>query len=168
MKKQDHEAVEGQLLKLGQRFQAADAPSLYHQMQTDMPEWVGADVRVTSDPHDKPTDWLDNDAVVMTRHAKPLTWLFFELRDIFAPWVNAGNKHGFFGALGQAARGYLAKNQPEGTDHRPLLAAVLDAALQISRNLEKGLPPDANIVVHGKDAQGRPTRKEVSDEPTDA
>src|SRR5687768_10565175 len=130
MNKKDHETVEGRILKLGQRFQTADAVSLRHEMQAEIPEWVGADVRITSDPHHKPRHWLDNDVVILTRHAKPLTWLIFELRDLFSPWVDASNKHGFYGALGQAASDYIAKHQPEATDHRPLLAAVLEAALR--------------------------------------
>lgn len=149
------------LLILGKRIDSEPVNQLHHPKQKSLPEWRGADTRITSDFARKPGDMLEeHDLVVRTLHAKSLTWLFFELRDAFNPWLDASNKYGFFGALAQTAQQHLAQHQPESTDHRPLLKAVLATALRYWEFLrqEGAFPEDSRLIVHERDVEGQQRR----------
>lgn len=153
--------VEDRLLSLGRRIDVHTTDALNHPGQEALPEWRGADVIVTSDFAWQPRHVSDEmDLVVRTRHARSLTWLFFELRDAFGPWLDATNKYGFFGALADAALKHLAANQPEENDARPLLRAVLSPGFEFLAILRKDswLPPNATIILHSTDAEGRQLR----------
>jgi len=73
------------------------------------------------------------DLGILTRHARPLSWLLFALREdsrlTGGPWA----EREFFGRLGDAANAFLAAHQPEESDWRPLLLAVLREAGEILR-----------------------------------
>ncbi|HLP06785.1 MAG TPA: hypothetical protein VK178_01365 [Opitutaceae bacterium] len=73
------------------------------------------------------------DLGILTRHARLLSWLFFELRAdsrlTGGPWA----EREFFGRLADAANSFLAAHQPEESDARPLLLAVLREAGEILR-----------------------------------
>lgn len=72
---------------------------------------------------------------VLTRHARPLSWLFFTLGEQCGRIIHVGNRHGFYGRLADAANGHLAAHQPESADWRPLAAAVIrEAAAFIEEN----------------------------------
>lgn len=76
---------------------------------------------------------LHGDLGILTRHARPLSWLFFALRNdsrlTGGPWA----EREFFGRLADAANAFLAAHQPEESDWRPLLFAVLREAGEILR-----------------------------------
>lgn len=153
--------IEQQLLELALRIGRAQPDALVHSRQNEIPEWTGADVRLTSDFSWEPKTFADeHDLLVRTRHACPLTWLFFELRDAFDGHLDAGNKYGFYGSLGQAALNHLARHQPEADDFRPLLKCVLAEAFQGLDLLRRhgSLPDQSEIVVHAKDKEGRQSR----------
>jgi hypothetical protein len=153
-------SIEDRLILVGQRL-ANDPGSVRHPAQAEIPEWKGADVKVTSDFNWEPEDFIEaHDLLVRTRHASALTWLFFEIRDAFGHWLDASNKYGFYGSLGQAAQKHLAANQPESQDSQPLLGTVLAVAfdwLCILRN-EKSIPANAQVLIHSRDAEGRQVR----------
>ena len=131
---------------------------LIHPDQGLMPEWGGAGVCLTSDLAREPRDFREDDhLLVRTRHAKPLTWLFFELRDTFGGWLDAGNKEGFFGSLAQVALQHLASHQPEPDDAKPLLKTVLGEAFRWQESLrrEGRLPDQPAVIIHQQDAEGR-------------
>ena len=73
------------------------------------------------------------DIGILTRHARPLSWLLFALREdsllTGGPWA----ERYFFGRLADAANAFLAAHQPEEADWRPLLHAVLREADAILR-----------------------------------
>ena len=73
------------------------------------------------------------DLGVLTRHARPLSWLFFELRNdsrlTGGPWA----ERAFFGRLADAANAFLAAHQPEEDDCRALLQSVLREAGEVLR-----------------------------------
>jgi hypothetical protein len=74
--------------------------------------------------------------------------------------LDAGNKHGFYGSLAEAALEHLAAHQPEADDPRPLMRAVLDRTflwLQVLRD-EGEIPDDAMCVLHLQDIEGRQVR----------
>jgi hypothetical protein len=123
------EGVQNRLVALGASLIMSPVDRLVHPDQAVMPEWGGAGVCLTCDLTREPKDFPDgHHLLVRTRHARPLTWLFFELRDAFGGWLNAGNKEGFFGSLAQVALKHLAANQPESDDAKPLLKGVLAEA----------------------------------------
>ena len=126
-----------------------------------MPEWSGADVRITSDFTHEPQKFIEaHELLVRTRHAESLTWLFLEVRDAFGHLLDASNKYGFYGALAQSASEHLAMHQPERDDPRPLLRATLTRAFEWLRTLRSDgeLSANAKIVIHEQDAEGRQRR----------
>ena len=160
------DAIESKLIKLGEMILTEPTERLAHRDQDQLPEWRGADVRVTSDFAFEPKDFMEgHNLLVRTQHAKALTWLIFELRDAFAGWLDYGNKCGFFGALAQAALNHLAAHQPESDDAKPLLRAVLAEAFQSWEALRQygNLPPDAAVVFHQRDSEGRQSRTNLED-----
>jgi len=153
--------IESRLITLGQRIGDPAPGSLHHPDQAHMPEWSGADVRITSDFSHEPQNFIEaHNLLVRTRHAVPLTWLFLEVRDAFYSLLDASNKYGFYGSLAQAALQHLAAQQPEPDDPRPLLRAVIASAFDWLRVLrDKGeIPANAEIITHTQDAEGRQRR----------
>ena len=160
------EGVQNRLVALGASLLMSPADRLVHPDQGLMPEWRGADVCLTSAFAREPNDFMDgHHLLVRTRHARPLTWLFLELRDAFGGWLDAGNKEGFFGSLAQVALKYLAANQPEPDDAKPLLKAVLAEACRWQEILrrEGKLPAQPPHIIHSQEAEGRQTRVNPTD-----
>jgi hypothetical protein len=153
--------IEQRLLDLALRLGRAQPQDMVHPRQNEIPEWRGADVRLTSDFTWEPGDFIEqHDLLVRTRHAQALTWLFFELRDTFSDWLDAGNKYGFFGSLALVAQKHLARHQPESADPRPLLKVVLAEGFhwhQILRQTGE-LPDQPEIILHSHDTEGRQYR----------
>src|SRR5438093_9803652 len=89
--------LEDTLIALGQQLDSRSLSTLRHPSQDTMPEWQGADVRLTSDFACEPRNFFDaHNLLVRTRHVIPVTWLFFELRDAFDQWLDSSNKYAFF------------------------------------------------------------------------
>ena len=154
-------AIQSKLIQLEERIGSEPVHQFVHPQQNQIPEWCGADVRVTSDFVWEPANFVEaHDLLVRTRHAGALTWLLLELRDAFAGWLDAGNKYGFYGGLAEAALSHLAANQPEVDEAKPLLKAVLAQAFIGLQTLQEygGLPSDLPIVIHQRDAEGRQSR----------
>jgi len=128
-----------------------------HADQEWLPEWTGADVRITSDFAWRPANIIDGqDLVVRTQHAGVLTWLFMEIRDAFRGHLTKHNKHGFYGSLAQVAQKHLAANQPESDDPRPLLKVVLAEGFKwLSPLREDGqLPKQPGVITISESKEG--------------
>ena len=127
-KRTSMEQLEDELLVVGKRIESQSAGELQHPDQQSHPEWSGADTRITSDFVFEPTGWHDgHELFVRTIHARPLTWLFLELRDVFNPWLDASNKYGFYGSLAKTA---LALCLPQQGIHRNRSCSLLQGLLQ--------------------------------------
>jgi hypothetical protein len=124
-----------------------------------MPEWRGAKVLVTAD-FAYESQKFGFELVVRTRHAKSLSWLIFELRDVFSECLDAQNKYGFYESLAQSALVHLAAHQPEADDHRPLLRQVLSTAFKFLEVLRESgaIPPTPRLSLAGTDTEGRQMR----------
>jgi len=75
----------------------------------------GADVRITSDFERNFCEpgYFDHDLTVRTRHAGPVTWFIFQMRDLFDGWLDYGNKYGFYELLAQGALDHRASREIE-------------------------------------------------------
>ena len=160
IKMSDHLSLENRLIDLGKAIETNGAGALRHPQQADIPEWLGADVVVTSNFAGPESGYMGHDLLVRTNHAKAVTWLFFELRDSFANALNSGNKYGFYSRLASAALAHLSKHQPESQDHRPLLKSVLTVAFAIGAELrvQGSISPQAPVIIHTTDQEGRQRR----------
>jgi len=107
-------------------------------------EWAGSDVIISSQLNDAIKEWFgDQFAVitlekteprrkaVITEFSKELSWLFYQLKDIFAGELNYISKPVFYGMLAQTSIDYLEKNQ-EDVKCDQLLLSVLDKARSFS------------------------------------
>jgi len=65
---------------------------------------------------------------VLTRHARPLSWLLFALREVRGLGAAPVDEAGLAGRLADTANGFLAAYQPESDDWRPLLLTVVREA----------------------------------------
>lgn len=103
-------------------------------------EWGGADVVITSRRTPQVMQWLEDSGIVIrlqssvprrrlvvTPYAGELSWLFYQLRDIFAGRIDFVSKYDFYGALAQAAMDEIEKN-PVAESCAGLLNAVIDRA----------------------------------------
>ena len=181
------EAIEDGLMDMGRAIEAG-GPWTHPEMKR-IPEWRGADIRITSDfktdlvpihrprpirssrpaegmryaPEFNEANYFDHDLTVRTRHAGPATWFVFQMRDLFDGWLDYGNKYGFYELLAQAALEHLAVDQPEPEDAKPLLRAMLTRAflmLEVAKE-HQVWPDDAMMVVHSQDEEGNQFRKNL-------
>jgi len=154
------EAIEDGLMDMGRAIEAG-GPWTHPEMDR-IPEWRGADIRITSDferDFNEP-NYFDHDLTVRTSHAGPATWFVFQMRDIFDGWLDYGNKYGFYELLAQAVLEHLAANQPESEDAKPLLKAMLTRAflmLEVAKE-HHVWPDDAMMVLHSQDEEGNQVR----------
>jgi len=157
------EAIEDGLMEMGRAIEAG-GPWAHPEMDR-IPEWRGADIRITSDFEKDYNDpkYFDHDLTVRTRHAGPATWFVFHMRDLFDGWLYYGNKYGFYELLAQAALEHLAENQPEPEDAKPLLRAILTRAflmLEVAKE-HHVWPDDALMVLHSQDEEGNQFRQNL-------
>jgi phosphoribosyl-ATP pyrophosphohydrolase len=75
---------------------------------------------------------------VITASAPELSWLFTQLRDIFAGCLDGQTKIEFFGRLANSALRYQARKQGEEA-LQDLLGAVLHEAFAIAEEMEDGV-----------------------------
>ncbi len=153
-------AIEDGLMDMGRAIEAG-GPWKHPEMER-IPEWRGADIRITSDFKTDFNDpnYFDHDLTVRTRHAGSATWFVFQMRDHFDGWLDYGNKYGFYELLAQAALEHLAENQPEPEDAKPLLRAMLTRAflmLEVAKE-HHVWPDDAMMVLHSQDEEGNQVR----------
>ncbi len=103
-------------------------------------EWGGADVIIKARLDKDTQNWLENQPLiislqsteprrraVITNYAKELSWLFYQLRDIFSERIDYVSKYDFYGLLAQSAIDHIATNN-ESQDAKHLLLSVLNTA----------------------------------------
>ena len=154
------EAIEDGLMDMGRAIEAGGPWT--HPEMVRIPEWRGADIRITSDfkTDFNEANYFDHDLTVRTRHAGPATWFIFQMRDLFDGWLDTGNKYGFYELLAKAALEHMAENQPEPEDAQPLLRAMLVQGFAILGVAKEHhiWPDDAMMVLHTRDDEGNQHR----------
>ena len=157
------EGIEDGLMEMGRAIEAG--ATWTHTEMERIPEWRGADVRITSDfeRNYQELGYFDHDLTVRTRHAGPVTWFVFQMRDLFDGWLDYGNKYGFYELLAQAALEHLAVDKQEPEDAKPLLRAMLTRAflmLEVAKE-HHVWPDDAMMVLHSQDDEGNQLRENL-------
>ena len=107
-------------------------------------EWAGSNVIISSQLNNSIKEWFGDQfsvialekteprrRAVITKFSKELSWLFYQLKDIFAGELNYISKPVFYGMLAQTSIDYLEKNQ-EDIKYDQLLFSVLDKARSFS------------------------------------
>jgi hypothetical protein len=99
------------------------------------PTWGGADVIITTEAPIAETtpSFYPEVRVVVTDHAGELSWLFVQLRDLFADVLDSQNKIEFFGRLANAANRHLERN--DTTTATSLCLAVTHEAYVIAEQV---------------------------------
>lgn len=69
--------------------------------------------------------------VVLTKDANELSWVFFQLRDIFQKKIDYISKNDFFGLLAQSAIDFIKENNDKQTTEE-LLKTVLNTAKKMN------------------------------------
>lgn len=133
-------AIKKQIAEDLEALKVTIASGEYEKEAKDCREWGGADVIIQDHEDDRIRYFLRNEhevisldpyeprrRAVITGHSRELSWLFFQLGDVFGSRIDCGSKYVFFGLLAQAALDHLEKNG-EGKDAKPMLLEVLEAS----------------------------------------
>ena len=115
--------------------QLADRVAQGEVGHTDL--WGGADVVVSMEvPPAHGSGFYPDPRTVTTPYAHELSWLIYQLRDIFADHYDSQSKIEFFGRLANAALRYQSQNTtPQLTE---LLGAVIHEAFAMADEMEEG------------------------------
>ena len=92
------------------------------RLDADIEEWLGAQPLVIGFQSTEPER-----RAVITKYSKELSWLFYELRNIFSEKLDYVTKYDFYSLLAQSAIDYLAKHE-ETQDAKGLLLTVLNTS----------------------------------------
>ena len=103
-------------------------------------EWGGADIVINRILDADTEKWLRNQPLVIsfqsteprrkaviTKYSKELSWLFYQLKNIFSDKIDDVSKYDVYGLLAQSAIDYLTDNE-ETQDAKGLLLAVLNTS----------------------------------------
>ncbi len=115
-------------------------------------EWEGANIVITSRQVNRASNsFYSQLRHVVTADAKELSWLFYQLQDIFAQLYDSASKLEFFGRLANTALRYQRMSKDD-ENQRDLLFAVLHEAFAMLDEMEEGtfeyflVPPGNEIV----------------------
>ena len=129
---QNFETVCANLLDLISRIQKGEYP---HKSRS----WVGADVVITSKaPEPSNSQFYPEPRYVVTPFYRELSWLFTELRDIFAQLIDGATKIEFFGRLANMAIRYQKRLKRKPENEKDLLIAIIHEAFAILEEMAEG------------------------------
>lgn len=92
----------------------------------------GADISIVSKRPDYKDGFYGNPQVVVTKYSKELSWLIFQLKDIFKDELDYLNKYPFYGRLAEKANKSIELN---GENLSKLLNDVLDEANEMNKEI---------------------------------
>ena len=98
-------------------------------------------------PVKKSTGWFsNNDKCIITPFCRELSWLFFELKDIFYKYclIDYSSKYMFFGRLADSAEKYINSKEDKIENKKDLLMAVRNEAESILKEMLKTIPHISN------------------------
>lgn len=87
-------------------------------------EWSGAGVIVTSNKEDN----RKADVKLITKHAKPISFLLYKLKDIYKDYIDYSNKHEFYSYIVNIVdRDEMEKEE----DSRKVLVYIIDKLIGV-------------------------------------
>lgn len=89
----------------------------------------GTDISIVTKLPDKKSDFYGDPQYVVTKYAKELSWLVFQLKEIFKEDLDYINKYPFYGRLAESANMSITL---KGGELKDLLFDVLDEAEKMS------------------------------------
>ena len=129
------------LNKLERKILSRDLAQLSEKTQ----EWGGADVIISRKLSKNNLKWLGDENIiismqetnpkkrlVVTKYSKELSWLFYQLRDLFSSKIDYISKYDFYGILAQTAIDYINNNKNK-INTKELLLCVLDSSRSFYR-----------------------------------
>lgn len=131
--------MDQQILKARARLLALAETIRTRNYPHDSREWGGADVVITS-RQPKPTKggFYPEPRHVVTPFSREVSWLFEQMRDAFAPFLDSCPKIEFYGRLANMANRYLRRLKGSDEVEKDLLLAVLHEAFSILEEMEDG------------------------------
>lgn len=93
----------------------------------------GADISIVSEKPAKKDNLYNEPQYVVTKYSKELSWLIFELKDVFKENLDYFNKYSFYGRLAEKANKSIEVN---GESLIQLLLDVLEEAELIAKEIE--------------------------------
>lgn len=97
------------------------------------PLFGGADISIVSKLPDVSDDFYGNPQYVVTKYTKELSWLIFQLKEIYKEDLDYINKYPFYGRLAERANKSIQNN---GEDLLRLLMDVLEEAEEMNPEIE--------------------------------
>ena len=91
-------------------------------LDTDTETWLGDQPLAMSFPSTEPRR-----RAVITKYYKELSWLFYQLKELFSEKIDHVSKYNFYGLLAQSAIDYLTNNEVT-QDAKGLLITVLNTS----------------------------------------
>ena len=135
-----------ELERVEQRLQTEDIS----RKASTTKEWRGADVIISKGLDNNYQKWLEDQPfvvssqnteprrrAVVTEYSKELSWLFYQLKQIFSDRIDYISKYDFYGSLAQSAIDYLGKNK-ESRDVKAMLLTVLGTSKRFLEKCGKG------------------------------
>ncbi len=93
----------------------------------------GADVSIVSKLPDLKEDFYGNPQYVVTKFSKELSWLIFQLKEIFTDELDYLNKYPFYGRLAEKANESI---KLKGDNLNTIMTDVLEEAEKMSKEAE--------------------------------
>ena len=89
-------------------------------------EWSGAGVIVTSNKEDN----RKADVKLITKHAKPISFLLYKLKDIYKDYIDYSNKHEFYSYIVNIVD---KEEMEKEEDSRKVLVYIIDKLIGLKR-----------------------------------
>jgi len=138
--------IKTELIHLRLKIERTDISELPKQKN-----WGGANVIITGVVTEEHKKWLGfqpsdihntysepGKRLIVTKYHQQLSWLFYQLRNMFSGYLDYMTKYDFYGIL---AKGALVAKNP---DSKEILITVVDAGLEFLEQMNKGEMFDKN------------------------
>ena len=93
----------------------------------------GADISIVSKLPTQNNSFYGDPLFVITKFSKELSWLIFQLKEIFKEELDYFNKYSFYGRLAESANKSISINSENLTT---ILLAIIDEAEKINKETE--------------------------------
>ena len=100
------------------------------KLSKSTPFFGGADISIVSKIPNLNDDFYGSTKFVITKYAKELSWLIYQLKDVFTDELDYLNKYPFYGRLAERANKSIELN---GEDLNIMLTDVLDEAEEMNK-----------------------------------